>query len=160
MEHEKIKITAMTKEYSRLISLWKYDGEYSLYDEDEGNPEGCMDGTHHACTDEAGELIGYFSFGEDARIPTIEEYIFDDEYLDVGLGLRPDLCGKRMGLSFLINGLDYAKMMFNTTHFRLSVAAFNERAIKVYKKAGFYTEQEVTHSRSMSKFFIMKCIRQ
>jgi len=160
MEHEKANIIAMTKEYSRLISLWKYEGEYSFYDENEENPEGCMDGTHYACTNKAGELIGYFCYGEDARIPTVENYIYDDGFLDVGLGLRPDLCGKQMGLSFFSAGLEYAQKMFNTTHFRLSVAAFNERAIKVYKKAGFAIEQEVTNSRFKNKFFIMKYIRK
>ena len=159
MPDKKIDVIPMAKDYSRLISLWKYEGEYSFYDHNERNIEGYMDGAHYACTNKDGELIGYFCFGKDARIPTIEDDVYDDDFLDIGLGLRPDLCGKNMGFSFFNNGLDYAQRMFHTKKFRLSVAAFNERAIKVYKKAGFCVVHEVTNSYFKNKFFIMKCIR-
>ena len=156
MLSDKIDISAMTIEYARSISLWKYEGEFSFYDHNERNMEGYMDGTHYACTDD-GELIGYFCFGKDARIPTVETNVYDDDYLDIGLGLRPDLCGKGYGLPFFKIGLDYAKGHFQTKKFRLSVAAFNERAIKVYAKAGFEVEREVTNSYFKNKFIIMTC---
>ena len=159
MHHDKAKIVAMTTEHARAISLWKYDGIYSFYDHSESNVEGYMDGTHFVCTNESGDLIGYFCFGEDARIPTIEENVYNDGFLDVGLGLRPDLCGKKLGASFLKMGLDYAQKTFNTKWFRLSVAAFNERDVKVYAKVGFYIEREVTNSYFKNKFIIMKCVR-
>ncbi len=159
MTFDKTIITAMTKEYARTIFRWKYDDIYSFYDHKEGNINGYMDGTHFACTNADGELVGYFCFGEDARIPTIEENVYDNGFLDIGLGLRPDLCGKKYGALFLNDGMDYAQNMLNAEKFRLSVATFNERAIKVYKKAGFYVELEVTNSYFKNKFFIMKCIR-
>jgi len=154
-----MNIAVMTKKYAHSISLWKYDGIYSFYNHNEENVSGYMDGTHFACTDAAGKLIGYFCFGEDARIPTMEENVYDDGFLDVGLGLKPDLCGKHYGLSFLNHGLDYVQKAFHTKCFRLSVAAFNERAIKVYERAGFSVEREVTNSYFHNKFLIMKCIR-
>ena len=157
---DKVSISAMTTEYALLISRWKYDGVYSFYDHNERNVEGYMDGTHFACTDKDGEIIGYFCFGEDARIPTIEENVYDDGFLDVGLGLRPDLCGKKYGSSFLDKGLEYAQQKYGTKQFRLSVAVFNERAIKVYAKADFYVEREVTNSYFMNKFIIMKSVRK
>ena len=156
MNYKKIKFAAMTEEYARLISCWKYEGEYAFYDHSEGDITGYMDGTHYACIDADGELIGYFCFGKDAQIPTVEEYVYDDEFLDVGLGLRPDVCGKGFGLFFLNEGLDFAKQAFGTKQFRLSVAVFNERAIKVYQKAGFCVEREVINSYSMKKFLVMK----
>lgn len=159
MTSEKVVITAMTEEHARLISRWKYDDVYSFYNHDGENIDGYMDNTHFACTNADGELVGCFCFGEDARIPTMEENVYDDGFLDVGLGLRPDLCGKKNGLSFLNDGLDYAQNVLNAKNFRLSVAVFNERAIKVYKKAGFYVEQEVTNSYFKNRFLIMKCIR-
>ncbi|MCL2362617.1 MAG: GNAT family N-acetyltransferase [Defluviitaleaceae bacterium] len=152
-------IVPMTKEYARLISLWKYEGKYSFYNQSEGNIEGYMDGTHFSYTNEDGKLIGYFCFGKEARIPTVEEDIYDDDFLDIGLGLRPDMCGRQIGLAFFNDGLDYAQRVFNTKKFRLSVAVFNERAIKVYIKAGFCVTQEVTNSYFKNKFFIMNCIR-
>ena len=159
MDHEKLNFTAMTEEYARQICCWTYDGEYSLYDHNEADIAGYMDGTHYACTNAGGELIGYMCFGKDAQIPTIEENVYDDEFLDVGLGLRPDVCGKGFGSFFLSKGLDYAQEIFGKGHFRLSVAGFNERAIKVYMKMGFAIEREVTNSHSNKKFFVMKCVR-
>ena len=150
-----IYIKKMTKEYALQISQWKYDGIYSMYDSDESDIVGLMDGTHFACTNAIGELIGYFCYGNGARIPTLEENIYDDKYLDIGLGLRPDLCGKGHGLAFFLKGIDHAQKHFYTQNFRLSVAAFNERAIKLYSNAGFYVEREVTHKLSNNKFLIM-----
>ena len=159
MSHKPLTITPMTEHHAHQISHWKYEGEYSLYDHNEGDITGYMDGTHYACTNTDGKLVGYFCFGKDAQIPTVEENVYCDEYLDIGLGLRLDACGKGFGLFFLNEGMDYARRAFGTEHFRLSVAVFNERAIKVYKKAGFHTEREVTNSYSQKKFLVMKCIR-
>lgn len=156
MGSEYFNISAMTKQYSVLISLWKYDGDYSFYNHNESNIDGYMDGTHFACLSSNGDLIGFFCFGKGARIPTIENDVYGDDFLDVGLGLRPNLCGKGLGLTFLNHGLKFAQKMYNTNHFRLSVAAFNERAIKVYQKAGFNIKHEVTNSYFKNKFFIMK----
>ena len=108
MSYDKVNIAVMTEEHARLISCWKYDGIYSFYDHNEEDIISFMDGTHYACTNADGELIGYFCFGKDAQIPTVEENGYDDVFLDVGLGLRPDLCGKNFGHTFLNKGLDYA----------------------------------------------------
>ena len=149
-------IIPMTDELARIISIWKYDGIYSFYDHSAENHNSFMDGTHFACIGESGNLIGYYCFGEDARIPTVETNVYDDIFLDIGLGLRPDLCGQKLGYSFLCDGLHYAKNLHNTSQFRLSVAIFNERAIKVYKRAGFFVDNEVTNAYFKYKFFIMK----
>jgi len=156
LETETLQIVDMTKEYAGIISGWKYGGAYSIYDESEENIDGFMNGAHFACTDASGELIGYFCFGEDARIPTVEENVYDDNFIDIGLGLKPDLCGRSLGLTFLKKGLQHARDIYGATSFRLTVAAFNERAIKVYERAGFCTEREVTHLQSNQKFLIMK----
>jgi len=150
------RITDMTKEYARIISGWKYGGIYSIYDESEENIDDFMNGSHFAYVDADQELVGYFCFGKDARIPTVEQNVYDDDFIDVGLGLKPDLCGNNLGLTFLNKGMQYARDLYDTSNFRLTVAAFNERAIKVYERAGFCLEREVTHLQSNQKFLIMK----
>ena len=59
------------------------------------------------------------------------------EDLEIGLGLRPDLTGRGLGAAFLAAGLDFARERFAPDRFTLAVATFNERAITVYKRAGF-----------------------
>jgi ribosomal-protein-alanine N-acetyltransferase len=51
--------------------------------------------------------------------------------------MRPDLTGRGLGREFLTAGLDFARRRFAPTTFRLAVAAFNQRAIRLYEKVGF-----------------------
>jgi len=55
----------------------------------------------------------------------------------IGLGLRPDLTGRGLGLAFVGAGMDFARQSFSPGRFLLSVALFNQRARRVYEKAGF-----------------------
>ena len=156
IDTKELQITAMTTEFARQISSWKYEGIYSMYDHNEEDIKNLMDGTHYACTDASGGLVGYFCYGAQAQIPTVEANIYDVNFLDIGLGLAPKLCGQNLGLPFLYKGLEYAHSNFEATNFRLSVAKQNERAIKVYKRAGFKTSQDVTHAKTNDKFVVMK----
>jgi [ribosomal protein S18]-alanine N-acetyltransferase len=74
---------------------------------------------------EAGELVGTFMFTKLGSV------------IELGLAMRPDLTGKGLGLEFVRAGLAFAKQRFSPASFRLDVAAFNKRAIKVYTRAGF-----------------------
>ncbi len=70
----------------------------------------------------------------------------DGGAVDVGLGLRPDLNGRGLGLGFVLADLEFARRRFAPDGFRLSVAAFNEGAILVYERAGFTRTEVFSHS--------------
>jgi ribosomal-protein-alanine N-acetyltransferase len=70
-------------------------------------------------------LVGVFSFHRQGQ--TVE----------LGLALRPDLTGRRIGLEFVEAGMEFARRTFAPATFRLDVATFNQRAIRVYERAGF-----------------------
>ena len=59
------------------------------------------------------------------------------EVIEIGLGLRPDLTGQGLGLSFVEACLDFARQRSRPQAFALDVATFNQRARAVYEKAGF-----------------------
>jgi RimJ/RimL family protein N-acetyltransferase len=104
---------------------------------------GCMaeltGGSYYAVRDGYGGLAGFYCIGASARVPAGQKlHAYDDTGLmDIGLGMAPTLCGKGLGLAFLVRGLAFLREEFSASAFRLSVAAFNRRAIRVYEKAGF-----------------------
>lgn len=116
------------------IAGWHYDGIYSFYDASSDaedlaellNPE--LRGDQYFSVYQNNRLAGYFT------------YNWNDERqsIVIGLGMHPDLTGKGLGGPFLEAGLEYGQKLFMPARrFELSVAAFNKRAMKVYRKAGF-----------------------
>jgi [ribosomal protein S18]-alanine N-acetyltransferase len=131
----------MNDEEAREISGWRYDPPYDFYDATSDpddlaellDPKRRREGAYYAAFDESGSLVGFFQFEEKGQI------------VEVGLGLRPDLTGRKLGLGFMLAGLEFARRHFSPTGFRLSVATFNERAILVYERAGFRRGEVFMH---------------
>lgn len=126
-------IRNMKPEDASIVATWHYPDPYSFYDmaHDKDDLEELLDfenwkaDSKYAVFGEPGDLIGFFEFAHQGDI------------VDVGLGLRSDMTGKGLGLDYVRAGLVYAREKFSPREFRLSVATFNERAIKVYEKVGF-----------------------
>ena len=74
---------------------------------------------------------------EDGAIAGFYFFVERGDAIFYGLGLRPDLTGRGLGLAFVTAGLDFARERFGASRFVLDVAEFNERAIHVYERAGF-----------------------
>ncbi len=133
----------LTDEQARAIAAWRYDPPYDFYnsDADPADLEELLDcrNPYYAVIDHQGAMIGFLCFGETARVLAgLTAGAYDDpDALDIGLGLRPDLTGQGHGFAFVEAGLDFARATFRPRLFRLSVAAFNRRAIRVYERAGF-----------------------
>ena len=70
--------------------------------------------------------------------------------LEYGLGIRPDLTGRGLGLEFVRAGLEFGRERFRPGRIVLAVAAFNERAIAVYERAGF--AETGRHMRTFAEF--------
>lgn len=132
------RIRPMDESSVREIVCWKYPEPYSIYDLGEDATEELTGGDYYAVFSGTGELAGFFCFGSPAQVPPGREYgYYDGSALDIGLGLKPELCGIGIGAGFLEKGLCFAEERFNTGSFRLTVASFNKRAVKVYETAGF-----------------------
>ena len=128
---------------AHAIQAWHYEGQYSVYNwgDDDGGIAELLDrrSPHYAVWDDKGEPIGFFGFGSSAQVwDGGEPHLYsENNTITVGLGMRPDLTGKGLGLAFVNAGLAFAKEQFKPDYFRLFVLTFNERAIKVYERAGF-----------------------
>jgi [ribosomal protein S18]-alanine N-acetyltransferase len=118
-----LRIEPATVELFTERATWRYPSPYDIYNDDgvpPKNPE-----RFYSVRTENGALAGLFYF-EDRG-----EAIF------FGLGLRPDLTGRGFGAAFVKAGLEFAQARFGRRRIVLDVAEFNERAIRVYERAGF-----------------------
>lgn len=70
--------------------------------------------------------------------------------------MKPELTGRGNGLEFTKVGVEYAVLKYNPQEITLSVATFNERAIKVYKKAGFTAVATFMQDTNGSRFEFLK----
>jgi ribosomal-protein-alanine N-acetyltransferase len=77
----------------------------------------------------------------------------------IGLGLRPDCTGKGLGQAFVEAGLEYAKQKFDPATFRLSVATFNRRAIRVYEKVGFKPDGVFMNETNDGQYEFLRMVR-
>lgn len=83
-------------------------------------------------------LVGYFCYGESAQVPAGRaQGLYPEGWVDIGLAMRPDLTGRGKGLRFFRAGLAHTVRLFPGISQRLTVATFNQRAKKVYERAGF-----------------------
>lgn len=134
-----LTFSPLTEEAAREIASWQYEGPWAFYNAppDETGHLSLLEPSYHyhAIRNGAGELIGYCCFGEDARVPGFA--YDDDEALDVGAGLRPDLTGKGYGVAFLGAILEFGRRHFATRGFRATIASWNERALRMAERAGF-----------------------
>lgn len=129
----KFQINPMEEIYASQIVEWHYGEPYTFYDfnsdlDDAADFVNFRKGPpdkYFSALDENGELVGFF------------EFTHKGNYIEIGLGMRPDLTGKGFGLDFLKEGLKFISERLHPASIRLKVAIFNVRAIKVYERAGF-----------------------
>ncbi len=156
----------MNEADAQAIMTWHYEEPYAIYnmDSDLEDTAEMLDrrSPHYAVRDEQGELIGFFSFGTSAQPwDTNEPALYtENKTIDVGLGMRPDLTGKGLGLAFVNAGLAFAREQFVPEHFRLFVLTFNERAIRVYEQAGFQRVQVFTQPNIHNEYEFLEMSRK
>ena len=130
----------MTNEIAKIVLEWKYEPPYDFYNSQvtKGNIAELVEHGYYSVVDDKEQVVGFFCTGGAAQVPVGHLHgVYDGEFIDVGFGLRPELTGKGYGYPFLQCILGFVETTFHQSRFRLTVAAFNERAIHLYKKAGF-----------------------
>ena len=145
----------MNESDAQAIANWHYDGIYAFYDMDQDmqDLEELLDprnwaGKYWAVFNERDELVGFFSFEK------------EDEAVVIGLGLKPDCTGKGLGQAFVEAGLEFVKRKSNPTTTRLSVATFNQRAIRVYERVGFKPDGTFLHETNGGQYEFLRMVRE
>lgn len=135
----------MTDEAAREIAAWQYTGEYAQFnvapDDVEDAVRDYLDPAldYHAVWHPVYGLAAFCCYGEEAQVPGGD---YDEEAIDLGLGLRPDLLGR--GLSGMIFEAAMANRSNEGRPLRATVAAFNLRSLRMLEKAGFVERRSFT----------------
>jgi GNAT superfamily N-acetyltransferase len=149
-------LTFLSEAHARAICGWRYPGEYSVYDlpDWEDAVARGLGITHpgvrlrefYAVVSEAGELQG-----------CVRLWAKTSE-TRVGVGLRPDLCGKGLGAELMRLAKHESWRRYGNKPITLAVRVFNQRAIRCYERAGFASYGTILpRPEEPGEFLAMRC---
>jgi ribosomal protein S18 acetylase RimI-like enzyme len=130
-----LRLEILTEDQARQICSWKYEGIYSVYNFPDWDTlikqrwgitlREKRKNEFTAVIDKSNNLCGYIRFIE------------NKDFVLVGLGLKPSLCGQGLGNILMEVLKSECKKRYGSKKIALEVRSFNKRAIKCYEKAGF-----------------------
>lgn len=154
----KINYHLADEKSAREFVQWQYEPPYDIYN---CPPEGVDDAVQYnidpannvyAMFDQNEGLVGYCSYGRDAQVPGGD---YSEEALDIGLMIKPELTGRGLGAKFseevIQNGID----KYAPKKLRVTIAAFNKRAIRTWEKNVFQQTQKFKREGDGMEFVIM-----
>jgi RimJ/RimL family protein N-acetyltransferase len=148
----------MDESSAREIVAWRYDPPYDVYNCDPDETETIVQCfltpqyRYYSVWNRPGQLVGYCCFGKDGQVPGGD---YTAEALDVGAGLRPDLTGRGLGSGFIEAVDEFGQRRFAPVALRATVAAFNERALRVWEKLGYRRVQVFESTRTSNPFVVL-----
>ncbi|MCL6600331.1 MAG: GNAT family N-acetyltransferase [Alicyclobacillus macrosporangiidus] len=139
---------SMTQADAIEIASWNYEPPYDLYNmgATKESVRELLNGSYWVIGSTDGRTIGFYCVGDSAQVPaghTFDAYRYEGKHVvDFGIGMRPDLTGRGWGSPFLNHVLQEVVACYPFADLRLTVAAFNQRAIKLYRRFGFQYQAE------------------
>jgi ribosomal protein S18 acetylase RimI-like enzyme len=125
-----VRIEEWNDMYGREVTAWRYAPPYDFYDL-ASDPEDAAAMSDPARNEHRRAVLG------DSGLEAFFYFDWHGDVVEVGIGVRPDLTGRGLGESYMRAQLDYATEQWAPATFRLFVAAWNERAIRLYERLGF-----------------------
>lgn len=137
----------MLKLYNRIINVksakeilrWSYEKPYDFYNNavTAAAIEEMISENFRVIYDREDRVIGFYCTGPSAQVPAGHDFgVYEENALDIGLGMHPEHTGKGFGYPFCSYILEEIRKNHQGP-LRLSVAKFNQRAIHLYEKLGF-----------------------
>jgi len=151
-----ITFTPTDESSAREFLTWKYEPPYEIYNYSPENFE--RDLAYHLdpinnlySMYRNDELIGYCSYGSDARVPGGD---YSEEALDIGMMIKPELTGQGNGSRYADAVIQYGISKYNPEKLRVTILKTNKRAMKVWEKNGFTRDQTFERENDATEFVI------
>ena len=142
MPDPELTIRPVTEADIREFAAWHHEPPYDVYDIpppiDEAVEYFLRPSTGCHSISRNGLLAGFITFGSDARVPGGD---YSAPALDIGLGIKPELTGIGLGAAHVAAVVAFAQETFEETVRRVTIAASNERALRVWMGGGFEETQ-------------------
>lgn len=129
---------------------WRYEPPYDVYNINDDPAEaieyflGPGTGCHTLCEDDV--VVGFFTLGSDGQVPGGD---YRQDAIDIGMGVRPDRTGAGEGIRYVKSVVDHVVAAFDPSVLRVTIAAPNIRAQRVWAKAGFCEVSQFDADRSV-----------
>jgi [ribosomal protein S18]-alanine N-acetyltransferase len=144
---------------AREFLQWRYEPPYDIYNCPPADLEEALQynidskNNVYSMFDENDELVAYCSYGGDAQVPGGD---YSEDALDVGLMVKPELTGRGLGAAFAGEVIKNGIERYVPKKLRVTIAAFNKRAIRTWEKNGFQQTQTFKRmSRDSMEFIVM-----
>ncbi len=121
-----------TEEEKILITEWKYEGEYSVYnaepyEEQKKKGFGFANPQNH-----------FYSFYDEKKLIGFINLYEEKTEVFFGIGVKPEECGKGYGSQMTETACKISRALFPGKPLYLEVRTWNQRAVRCYEKAGFH----------------------
>ena len=139
-----LELVPLAKSHALAILSWHYPKPYDVYSFHEDsrhadladllNPQNAF----FAMLNQHKKLEGFCSFGADGQVPGGD---YSEPALDIGMGIRPNLVGQGNGKRYATAVAAFGSRHYESRRLRVTIAAFNLRAQRVWRSLGFETVQ-------------------
>ena len=134
IEYDRIMKDCMKEKYARQIVDWNYEEKYSEYNLP--SYEECKEKNYGITRkDKKDNYIVYIL--DDIVLFYLTIKPISDNKVYIGVGLKPEYCGKGFGKYFLEDSIKEIKTRYPKSVLFLEVRSWNKRAIKSYERLGF-----------------------
>ena len=143
---------------AQTVINWKYEPPYDIYNLASSDPESTLQylldpqNAFYGIYGQNGDLEAFCSYGPDGQVNGGD---YSTPALDVGMGARPDLTGQGRGSQYVKAVINFAYRTYSPDRLRVTIAAFNNRAMRVWEKAGFQVVQTFQGGWTNMDFVIM-----
>ncbi|MEZ4867254.1 MAG: GNAT family N-acetyltransferase [Caldilineaceae bacterium] len=158
----KLQFQSITRQHALLLTSWRYAPPYDVYNRNDPPSDAeiaywldpavachaVMDASQNSDVD---ALVAFCTFGPDGQVGGGD---YRRDALDIGMGVRPDLTGQGLGAHFAQAAIDFARQTYHPPALRVTIAAFNQRAIRVWEKLDFHEVQRFPSAHNGREFIV------